>query len=116
MTEPPFGRVAIAGNGLIGASIGQAVRRAWPEVEVTALDAGDDIAPVAGADLGVLAGPGRANTRVLDPIQPHITRETVVTDTGSTKRAICAAASARPAIDFIGGHPLAGGAENAAAQ
>jgi prephenate dehydrogenase len=116
MTEPPFGRVAIAGNGLIGASIGQAARRAWPEVEVTALDAGDDIARVAGADLVVLAAPVRANIRLLDAIQPHVTRDTVVTDTGSTKRAICAAASARPAIDFIGGHPMAGGAKSGAAN
>ena len=116
MTEPPFRRVAILGNGLIGASVQLAARRAWPDIETVALDAGDDVSKVAGADLVVLSAPVRANLALLDAVQPHIAAATVVTDTGSTKRVICAAAAARPAMDFIGGHPMAGGAKGGAAN
>lgn len=116
MTEPPFGRVAIVGNGLIGASIQKAARRAWPLVELIALDAGDDLATLSGAELVVLAAPVRANIGLLDPIQPHITPGTLVTDAGSTKRAVCVAAAARPSLRFIGGHPMAGGAKGGAAN
>jgi prephenate dehydrogenase len=114
MTEPPFRRVAVLGNGLIGASILQAARRAWPGLDASALDAGDDVSRVAGADLVVLAAPVRANIGLLGAIAPHVTAATVVTDTGSTKRAICGAAAARPTSDFIGGHPMAGGAKSGA--
>src|SRR5262245_66574299 len=114
MTEPPFSRLGVVGNGLIGASIALAARRAWAGTDVTALDAGDDLASLRGADLVVLAAPVRANIALLDAIAPFVTASTVVTDTGSTKRAICAAAAARPALDFIGGHPMAGSGEGGA--
>ena len=116
MTEPPFRRVAIVGNGLIGGSVRLAARRAWADIETAALDAGDDLAGVGGADLVVLAAPVRANIALIDRIQPHITAATVVTDTGSTKRAIAAAAAAHPSMDFIGGHPMAGAAKGGAAN
>jgi prephenate dehydrogenase len=116
MTEPPFRRLAIVGAGLIGASVEQAARRAWPGVEVVTLDAGHDLSAVAGADLVVLAAPVRANIALLEGIRPYVTPATVVTDTGSTKRAICAAAASLPAIDFVGGHPMAGGAKGGAAN
>ena len=116
MTEPPFRRLAIVGAGLIGASVQQAARRAWPGVEIVTLDAGDDLSKMAGADLVVLAAPVRANIALLDGIGPYVTPATVVTDTGSTKRAICAAAAALPSIDFVGGHPMAGGAKGGAAN
>jgi prephenate dehydrogenase len=115
-TEPPFRRVAILGNGLIGASILQAARRAWPGLHVDALDAGDDVSRIVGADLVVLAAPVRANVGLLDAIQPHVTGAAIVTDTGSTKRTICEAAASRPAIEFIGGHPMAGGTRGGAAN
>src|SRR5260221_7844142 len=98
MTEPPFRRIAIVGHGLIGASIQQAARRAWPSIDVAAFDAGDSVSRVAGADLVVLAAPVRANIALLDALQPYVTPGTVLTDTGSTKRAICAAAAARPSL------------------
>ena len=116
MSEPPFGRVAIVGNGLIGASVRLASQRAWAEVQPMALDAGDDLAGVSDADLLVLAAPVRANIGLLDAIQPHISTGTVVTDAGSTKRAICAAAAARPSLSFVGGHPMAGGARGGVAN
>src|SRR5262249_9170389 len=109
-------RVAVIGNGLIGASILQAARRAWPGLDAVALDAGDDVSGIGGADLVVLAAPVRANIGLLDAVGPHVAAATVVTDTRSTKRAICQAAATRPSIDFIGGHPMAGGAKPGAAN
>ena len=38
MTEPPFGRIAVLGLGLIGGSIALAARRRWPAVSVVAID------------------------------------------------------------------------------
>ncbi len=114
MSEPPFRSLAIIGNGLIGASIGQAARRAWPEATVLALDAGDDLTRIGDAGLIVLAAPVRANIALLEPVQRHAAASAVVTDTGSTKRAICDAAAARPGLDFIGGHPMAGAARGGA--
>lgn len=114
MSEPPFTRLAIVGAGLIGTSLRQAVARAWPAVRVTALDHGDDLSALAGAELIVLAAPVRANIRLLDAVEPHVMPATVVTDAGSTKQAICAAAAAHPALNFIGGHPMAGAARGGA--
>jgi prephenate dehydrogenase len=116
MAEPPFRRIVIVGNGLIGGSVARAARRAWPAASVTPLDHGDDLTGVVGADLVVLAAPVRANITLLDAIQPHLEADAVVTDTGSTKRAICAASAAHHALDFIGGHPMAGAARGGAAN
>jgi prephenate dehydrogenase len=116
MTEPPFTRLAIVGAGLIGTSIRQATERAWPGAHVTVLDNGDDLSAVAGAELVVLAAPVRANIALLPAIQPHLSAAAVVTDAGSTKRAICAAAAALPSVAFIGGHPMAGAARGGAAH
>jgi prephenate dehydrogenase len=116
VADPPFRRLAIVGSGLIGTSIRQAALRAWPDVSIVALDAGDDVSAVAGADLVVLAAPVRANMARLAALSPHVTGATVVTDTGSTKRSICAAAAAHPGLDFIGGHPMAGAAKGGAAH
>src|SRR3954466_9669936 len=114
MVDPPFSRIAIVGAGLIGTSVRQAARRAWSGVDVVTLDAGDDLSPVAGADLVVLAAPVRANIALLEGIRARVTAGTVVTDAGSTQRAICAAAPPPPSIDFIGGHPMAGAAKGGA--
>ena len=117
MAEPPFRRVAIVGNGLIGGSVRLAAQRAWPGLDTIALDAGDDLAAVAGADLVVLAAPVRANVALLGAIAPHLSAGAVVTDTGSTKRAICsAAAESHRGIAFIGGHPMSGAAKGGAAH
>lgn len=114
VSEPPFTRLAIVGAGLIGTSIRHAAAQAWPGVRVTAVDNGDDLSALADAELVVLAAPVRANIRLLDAVQQHVASATVVTDTGSTKQAICAAAASHPALDFIGGHPMAGAARGGA--
>ncbi len=123
----PFERIAIVGFGLIGASIALAARRRWPSALLIAVDrkdvietamrmhaadvGGDDLVMAADADLVILAAPVLANIRILSELHVHVPGEAVVTDVGSTKQRIAAAASALPArLSFIGGHPLAGAA------
>lgn len=124
---PPFEKIAIAGFGLIGASIAMAARRAWPSVLIIAVDrkdvieramrmhaadvGGDDLVMAAGADLVILAAPVRANIQILGELPQHVPGEATVTDVGSTKREVMAAAATLPArLHFVGGHPLAGAA------
>jgi len=114
--DPPFSSLAIVGAGLIGTSIRQAALRAWPALPVATIDRGDNPASAAGAGLVVLAAPICANIALLETIHAHVGAGTVVTDTGSTKRAICEAAAARPGLTFVGGHPMAGGAKGGAAH
>jgi prephenate dehydrogenase len=124
---PPFERIAIVGFGLIGASIALAARRAWPPVLLIAVDrkdvieramrmhaadvGGDDLVMAAGADLVILAAPVHANIQVLRELPQHVPGDATITDVGSTKREVMAAAAALPArLRFVGGHPLAGAA------
>src|SRR4029079_17008923 len=51
------------------------------------------------------------NLMSLEPLDEQVRQPAVVTDTGSTKRAIVEAArSLPPRFTFVGGHPLAGAA------
>lgn len=126
LSEPPFTRIAIVGLGLIGGSFALAVKRRWPSIAIAAVDrarvisialdtriideGGDDLRTVAGADLVMLAAPVLQNVAALGNLPGHISRA-LVTDTGSTKRVMMAAAATLPAgLQFIGGHPLAGAA------
>jgi prephenate dehydrogenase len=118
----PPSRLALVGTGLIGASVGLAAKRAGVAVvagwdpnaralEVAAeRGAVDEQAPalgdaLAGADLAVVAAPV-ASLAGLVREALGASGECTVTDVGSTKAAVCAAAggSAR----FVGGHPIAG--------
>ena len=114
--EPFFPRVAIVGFGLIGGSIAQAASRRWPSTDIVPIDLGAGLAGAAGADLVVLAAPVLANISLLTELPPHLSPGTIVTDTGSTKRATAAAALQRPSMTFIGGHPMAGAARGGLAQ
>lgn len=74
---------------------------------------------VASADMCVLAGP--VSAIISDLPQLLDVAPGVVTDCGSTKRAICEAVASHPRRDrFVAGHPMAGkargGFENAAAD
>ncbi len=125
--SPPFEKIAIVGFGLIGASIALAARRAWPAALLIAVDrkdiietamrmhaadvGGDDLVLTAGADLVVLSAPVRANIDILARLTLHIPGDATVTDVGSTKRDVMAAAATLPdRLRFVGGHPLAGAA------
>ena len=125
--DPPFARIAIVGFGLIGGSLALAVKRRWPSSTVIAIDRPDvlaaatrlraadeaaaDLSAAAGADLIVLAAPARENISILHRLVDHVRDAALVTDVGSTKAAIVAAAAKLPArLRFVGGHPLAGAA------
>jgi prephenate dehydrogenase len=102
-----IGHLAIVGCGLIGGSLELAARERGAVRHLTALDKGDDLAALAGADLIVLAAPILRNIELLAALRPYLSTETIVTDTGSTKAAIVSAAAG---MRFVGGHPVAGAA------
>ena len=107
MLSVDFRRIAIVGRGLIGSSIELAAGSGSGSTRLVALDRGDDLAAVAGADLVVLSAPILENLRLLPVVHDHVSPDTLITDTGSTKRAIVDAAAG---LRFIGGHPVAGAA------
>lgn len=123
--DGPFRRIAIVGFGLIGGSIALAARKRWPNTPIVAIDrpevvasarkcfsaddGGDDLRLCGDADLVVLAAPVQTNVRLLCELPNHLSRPTVVTDVGSTKRQIAESARCLPGhLQFVGGHPLAG--------
>ncbi len=126
--QPPiFEKIAILGLGLIGGSIALAARQIWPKGLVIGVDSKDvleqamvrhaiDVAAdepyvIAEADLVILAAPVRQNLKLLATIDEHVGQAAVITDVGSTKRAIVEAARALPSrLTFVGGHPMGGAA------
>jgi prephenate dehydrogenase len=126
-SAPFFERIAVIGLGLIGGSVALAARRAWPSALVIGVDrnavlervmvrqavdvASEDLMIVSEADLVVLAAPIGAILELLPALPKRVAGDAVITDVGSTKRAILRAARALPArLPFVGGHPLAGAA------
>lgn len=124
---PVFERIAVVGLGLIGGSIALAARARWPAALVIGVDradvleqamtrhaidvAAEDLMIVSEADLVILAAPVRTSIDLLAALPEWLKGEAVVTDVGSSKRAIVAAAEALPErLVFVGGHPLAGAA------
>jgi prephenate dehydrogenase len=124
-----IGRLVVVGVGLIGGSFALALRRAGAVDHVTgvgrsrqnleqALRLGiiDEAAPrltqaLPGADLVLLAMPVGQTGRVLAEIEPHLGPVTVVTDAGSTKGDVVAAAQSHFAgalARFVPAHPIAG--------
>lgn len=123
-------RVSIIGLGLIGGSLGLALRRAWgrqihivgyarnPEVAADAVRLGavDSAAPdlqasARSCDMAFICTPVRAVQEVIRVLSLHAPPGCVVTDTSSTKQQVMAWAEeylyAR-GIGFVGGHPMAG--------
>jgi prephenate dehydrogenase len=115
-------RIAVLGVGLIGGSIGLAARtragasvRGYdPDPDVCALalalgaidEQADDVAgAVAGADVVFAATPVGALGETVRLALESAGSDCVVSDVGSTKRALADAASDER---FVGGHPLAG--------
>jgi len=124
---PIFEKIGIVGLGLIGGSIALKSRELWPTALVIAVDnkdvletamrlhaidvAADDLIVLAEADIVILAAPVKQNIALLAELDEHVRQPAVVTDTGSTKREIVAAAAdLPPRFTFVGGHPLAGAA------
>ena len=117
--------ISIAGVGLIGGSFALALRKAGfagrivgissPRTVRAALERGviDEALPLAEAaavsDLIYLAQPIGRILETLERIDAHVRPGTLITDAGSTKRAIVERASRHIRRGrFVGGHPLAG--------
>jgi len=127
-------RVAIVGVGLIGGSLGLALRRAGLAGEIVGIGrsqqnldvalargivdrAGQDPALVTGCDLVLLATPGASLAPLAAAIAPHLSADAIVTDAGSVKASVvrdCTAALAGRAR-FVGAHPIAGTEDSGAA-
>ncbi len=124
-----FNRIVIVGVGLIGGSLGLAIKRRYPEVhiagisspaaietakEMGAIDRGTGYERLADAvkeaDLIVLCTPIRRILELLTDMGPSLKPGVLVTDVGSTKREIThhAARVLPPGVHFIGGHPMTG--------
>lgn len=124
-------QITIIGLGLIGGSIGLALRR-WSSqngnslkivgydsdmqkqntaksmgaIDGSSWNLGDAI---ADADVVILATPVGAMKSVFEDIGPSLKFNAVVTDTGSTKADVMEWATVLPShVSFIGGHPMAG--------
>jgi len=126
--QPPiFEKIGIVGLGLIGGSIALAARELWPTSLVVGVDtkdvletamrlhaidvAADDLVVLAEVDVVILAAPVRQNVALLAELEDAVRTPAIVTDVGSTKRAMADAARALPQrFTFVGGHPLAGAA------
>jgi prephenate dehydrogenase len=123
-----FDQVAIVGVGLIGGSLGAALRQRQIAQHVIGIErdlavaqqarslqlideASTELQACAAADLVVLAVPVRQSQAVLAALVPHLRAQTLITDTGSTKQDVVRAARVAlgPQVrQFIPGHPIAG--------
>lgn len=123
--DPPFSRVGIFGLGLIGGSIALGARRAWPKITLVGFDRSREtldaargsvvhetvtnLGALASCDLIVLAIPVNAIVELM-PALARVETRAVITDVGSTKRQVIAAARAAGVASFVGGHPMGGSA------
>ncbi|HLU35552.1 MAG TPA: prephenate dehydrogenase [Thermomicrobiales bacterium] len=128
-------QVTIIGLGLIGGSIGMALRR-WSADNENALrivgydadlekqnlakskGAIDGAAwnlgeAVKDADIVIVSTPVGAMKELFENIAPSLKWDAIVTDTGSTKTEVLEWAKVLPStVSFIGGHPMAGKSES----
>jgi len=128
-------RLAIVGTGLIGASVGLAAKRAGVDevagydpdprglaaaVQRGAVDRPEAAlaAALTGAELAVVAAPAAQLAAQVSAVLAASGEACTVTDVGSTKAGVCAAA--RGSGRFVGGHPVCGseasGAEHASGE
>lgn len=124
-----FRKVVVCGVGLIGGSFARALKVAEAVDQVVGVGRSADTLAAAlelgvvdattsdwsealkGADLVFLATPVGQMEAILQAVLPHLEPQTVVTDGGSTKQDVVAAA--RRALgdrigQFVPGHPIAG--------
>jgi prephenate dehydrogenase len=114
-------RLAVVGTGLVGASAGLAAQRAgnavtgWDEDSSALLVAGERGAVEPAGSLGdalhdaelvLVAVPVAALPAVVHEVLESAPATCTVTDVGSTKGSVCAAAGNDPR--FVGGHPICG--------
>jgi prephenate dehydrogenase len=127
-----FAKVAVVGGGLIGGSFALALKAARACGEVLGVGRGaanlklaleqgviDAVgADIADADLVLVATPVAQTPRVLAALAPRLKATALVTDAGSTKRDVIAAARAAlgaKIAQFVPAHPIAGAEKSGAA-
>jgi len=123
-----FGKVAIIGLGLIGSSLGHAMKRADLAAQIAGFDASDAVRARAGdldfvdtvmgtaqdavteADLVILATPVGAYKSLAEIIAPHLKSGAILSDVGSVKGAVVRDVSplVPKGVHFIPAHPIAG--------
>jgi len=134
--RPLLSKLVVIGVGLIGGSLACALRKAGQVGEVVGVGRGianleqavalgvidsytqDAAQAVVGADVVVIGATLGSTAGILASIAPALDRDTIVTDVGSTKASVVAAA--RSALGdrfarFVPGHPIAG-TEHSGAQ
>ncbi|MBT8606119.1 prephenate dehydrogenase/arogenate dehydrogenase family protein [Polynucleobacter paneuropaeus] len=134
MTKPNYGVVSIVGVGLIGASLGLALKQAGvvtkvlgvgrsqsnleQALKIGAIDGAVDLVDAAKqSDLIVLCVPVAQMRATFTAIEPHLASKTLITDAGSTKSDVILAAKevlGKKACQFVPAHPIAGGAQHGA--
>ncbi len=129
-----YGTVTIVGVGLIGASLGLALKEAGVVTRVLgvgrskenldqaqkmgAIDGVVDLTEAAKqSDIIVLCVPVAQMRAAFEKIEPHLEPRTMITDAGSTKGDVILAAKevlVKKACQFVPAHPIAGGAQHGA--
>lgn len=135
MSTNKFGVVSIVGVGLIGASLGLALKGARVVREVIgvgrssanldqakkmgAIDRVADLAEaVQSSQWIVLCVPVAQMRAIFTQLEPHLGSNTLITDAGSTKSDVILAAKevlGKKVCQFVPAHPIAGGAQHGAA-
>ena len=122
-----FDKIGFIGLGLIGGSIAKTLKRIYPEKRLyatsghlsTVTEAYDDhtienstqlsLAEIGDCDLIFLCTPVQQNLQYLKEIKPYLKEGAILTDVGSVKSDIHAAAEKEGLTHcFIGGHPMTG--------
>jgi prephenate dehydrogenase len=129
-----YGTVTIVGVGLIGASLGLALKHAGVVTKVLgvgrsienlelaqkmgAIDGVVDLVEAAKqSDVIVLCMPVAQMRTAFEVIEPYLEPKTMITDAGSTKGDVILAAKevlGKKACQFVPAHPIAGGAQHGA--
>ena len=137
----PIRQITIIGTGLIGASLGLALKKHGFKGRIVGCDRTpvlkrarargaihigyvDPVQAVRGSELIVLATPVGTIIELLGVLGPNLSPEALLTDVGSTKTEVLAKAQQalghKAKSAFLGGHPMAGkeqaGAEFADAE
>ena len=123
-------RIGIVGLGLMGGSLGMALRRLDPSIEVTGLAssaeaaadaqrrgavsrASSEVSILDGSEIVVLATPIDQIGPMLDRLAYLVMSGTVITDVASVKRPVRQWVRRIPEPGlFLGGHPVAGKAQS----
>lgn len=131
--RPLFNKVVLIGVGLIGGSFALSLKKANAVTHIVGLDRHltsleaakrlgiidsftENMAlAVADADLIMIATPVAQTAKILSAIYPYLGASTIVTDAGSTKADVVAAARAslkEKIAQFVPAHPIAGREKN----